>query len=70
MAAAFDLSSLVALKEKNQGGQLPLMAVAWRLDSQSQAGKWVRWALRGTVIKGTCRLMGSSFGPVCCDKGD
>lgn len=34
-----------------------------------RAGRHTR-DLGGSVIKGTCRLMGGSFGPICYDKGD
>lgn len=35
-----------------------------------RAGGGEARALKGIVIKGTWRLMGSSFGPICGDKGD
>lgn len=43
--------------------------MAARMAACQRAGSGAR-TLSGGAIKGRFRLMGSSFGPICCDKGD
>lgn len=70
-----DIGASLGLNKDEQGrgpssaaARVALGFPATRSQPTRQAGE--ARALKGIVIKGTWRLMGSSFGPICGDKGD